>query len=529
MMMFRTLPQVILLVFWGLRYCAAAVFEPRDSKCQKTTVAILGAGVAGITAAQALSNQSITDFLIVEYNGDIGGRMAHKNFGKKSDGSPYVVELGANWVQGLGTDGGPENPIWTFAKKYNISNEYSNYSSILTYDQTGYNDYASLIDDFGNAYSTMEQNAGYILSENLQDQSARAGLALAGWKPKQDMHKQAVEWWQWDWELSYTPDESSLVFGITGYNLTFYQYSGANNFVIDQRGFNALVKGIASTFLKPNDSRLLLNTIVTNIAYNKNGVTVTNADGSCISAAYAICTFSLGVLQNDVVTFEPALPDWKQTAIETFQMGTYTKLFLQFDETFWDPDTQFFLYASPTVRGYYPVWQSLSTPGFLPGSNIIFATAVGHESYRIEKQSDEDTKAELMAVLREMFPDKHIPEPKAFMFPRWTTIPWSYGSYSNWPVGTTLEDHQNLRANVDRLFFAGEATSAEYFGFLHGAWFEGREAGERIAGMLGKVCKNGDGGCGEYKAYETLHGTTPESEYSVVNGWPVSSFYDIGF
>ena len=332
-----------------------------------------------------------------------------------------------------------------------------------------------------------------------------------------------------DWETSYTPDESSLVFGITGNNLTFYQFSDANNFVIDQRGFNTLLKGIASTFLKKNDSRLLLNTIVTDVAYSKDGVTITNADGSCISAAYAICTFSLGVLQNDAVTFKPALPDWKQTAIEKFQMGTYTKIFLQFNETFWDPNTQFFLYASPTTRGYYPVWQSLSTPGFLPGSNIIFVTVVEWESYRIEAQSDEKTKAEVMAVLREMFPDVDVPEPIAFMYPRWGLTPWTYGSYSNWPVGTTLEMHQNLRANVERLFFAGEATSAEYFGFLHGAWFEGREAGERIAGVLGKQCKNGDGGCGDYKSYEVLHGTTPVGDYGVVNGWTVSSFYDIGF
>ena len=39
----------------------------------------------------------MTDFLIVEYNGDIGGRVAHTTFGV-SDNS-YTIELGANWVQ----------------------------------------------------------------------------------------------------------------------------------------------------------------------------------------------------------------------------------------------------------------------------------------------------------------------------------------------------------------------------------------------------------------------------------------------
>jgi polyamine oxidase len=355
----------------------------------------------------------------------------------------------------------------------------------------------------------------------------RAGVSLAGWKPKKNMMAQAVEWWEWDWETSYSPEESSFIFGITGYNLTFYQFSEENNFVVDQRGFSYWLKGVASTFLQPNDTRLLLNTIVSKIDYSSDGVTITNEDGSCVQADYAICTFSLGVLQNDVVAFEPELPDWKETSIQTFQMGTYTKIFLQFNETFWDEDTQFFLYANPTQRGYYPVWQSLSTEGFLPGSNIIFATVVGRESYRIEAQDDEATKAELMEVLREMFPDVDIPEPTAFMFPRWSTTPWSYGSYSNWPPGTTLEAHQNLRANVDRLYFAGEHTSTAYYGFLHGAWFEGREAGERVAGLLVKDCVNLDSGCGSYTSYGVLNGTTTLDEYNAFNGLPVSPFFNV--
>jgi polyamine oxidase len=430
-------------------------------------------------------------------------------------------------VQGLGGQNGPENPIWTLAKKYNVTNTYSNYSSILTYNETGPVDYTSLLSDYEDqAWSIFEQKAGTILTENLQDRSMRAGLIQAGWTPKKlDMAAQAVEWWMWDWETSFTPDESSFVFGITGYNLTFYQYSEENNLVIDQRGFNAWLKGVAATFLKPNDTRLLLNNIVSAVDYSSSGVKVIMDDGSCVEADYAVCTFSLGVLQNDAVTFSPPFPEWKDTAIATFQMGTYTKIFLQFNETFWDPDTQFFLYASPTRRGYYPVWQSLSTEGFMPNSNIIFATVVGRESYRVEAQDDETTKEELMAVLREMFPNIDIPEPTAFMYPRWTTEPWSYGSYSNWPVGTTLENHQNLRANVDRLYFAGEHTSAEYFGFLHGAWFEGQEAGLRLAGIITSECQNVESGCGDYNRYEILHGTTELAEYNAFNGMGANPFF----
>ena len=35
-------------------------------------------------------------------------------------GRQYTVELGANWVQGTRTGDGPENPVWTLAKKHGL-------------------------------------------------------------------------------------------------------------------------------------------------------------------------------------------------------------------------------------------------------------------------------------------------------------------------------------------------------------------------------------------------------------------------
>ncbi|KAL4865832.1 hypothetical protein BDV12DRAFT_210915 [Aspergillus spectabilis] len=510
--------------------CAGYVaqFRLNDPRCAKTTVAILGGGMAGVTAAQALSNASITDFLILEYRDTLGGRVWHTDFGQDSNGDPYVIEFGANWVQGLGSFN-TENPVWGLAQKYGLRNTYSNYDSILTYNETGYTDYGYLLDEYSAAQEKASQHAGRILNNNLQDMTARSGLALSGWKPrKDDMAAQAVEWWNWDWEGAFTPETSSFVYGVAGENLTFNQFGDRNHLVIDPRGYSAIIEGEAESFLPPHDPRLRLNTQVTEIEHGVEGVIVRNSDGSCISAAYAICTFSVGVLQNDAVDFTPTLPEWKQTAIEKFNMGTYTKIFMQFNETFWPRDTQFFLYASPTTRGYYPVFQSLSTPGFLPESNIIFVTVVDAQAYRVERQSNEQTKAEILEILRLMFPDIPIPDPIAFTYPRWSTEPWAHGSYSNWPAGTTLEMHQNLRANVDRLWFAGEATSAQYFGFLHGAWFEGKEAGMSVAALLNEDCarlglSERGGECVGRTHYGVLHGTTPVGAYTEANGWGVNS------
>jgi polyamine oxidase len=338
-----------------------------------------------------------------------------------------------------------------------------------------------------------------------------------------------------DFEDNYTPLESSFVFGVAGNNLTENVFSDHDNFVFDQRGFNVIIKGMASTFLEKNDPRLHLNTQITDISYSKDGVTIHNKDGSCVTAAYAICTFSLGVLQRsvlhqDAVKFTPALPAWKQTAIQKFSMGTYTKIFMQFPKTWWPENTQYFLYADPSLRGWYPIFQSLSMPDFLPGSNIMFVTVTNEFAWRVEKQSDEQTQKEVMEVLRKMWPDIEIPEPTSFLYPRWSMEPWAFGSYSNWPPATTLEEHENLRANADRLWFAGEATSPTYFGFLHGAWFEGRDAGRNIAAILQHRCVDGNSTklreCGPRKHYDVLHGTSPLADYTAVDGWTANSFYD---
>lgn len=192
--------------------------NPSPSTCRKTKVAILGAGVAGITAAQALHNASVTDFLIIDVNDYIGGRVAHTEFGTNpSTGKPYTIELGANWVQGLVSPGGPENPIWRLAKKWGLNNTYSDFDSLKTYDETGEVVFPDEIwEEWETAYEGVEQDAGEILTQNLQDRSMRTQLRVNGWKPKptDDSWRQAIEWYDFDFEYAYPVEQSSLTWSV---------------------------------------------------------------------------------------------------------------------------------------------------------------------------------------------------------------------------------------------------------------------------------------------------------------------------
>jgi len=87
---------------------------------------------------------------------------------------------------------------------------------------------------------------------------------------------------------------------------------------IDQRGMKIIVQAEGQEFLQPQ--QLLLNHTVATIEYDSDGVTVTITNGTVLTADYALCTFSLGVLQNDDVVFSPKLPSWKVEAISSIDM-----------------------------------------------------------------------------------------------------------------------------------------------------------------------------------------------------------------
>lgn len=67
----------------------------------------------------------------------------------------------------------------------------------MSFDENGADDFTHLMDEFEDAWLIFEQEAGSMLKNNEQDMSMRAGIILAGYKPKKDMKKQAVEWWMW--------------------------------------------------------------------------------------------------------------------------------------------------------------------------------------------------------------------------------------------------------------------------------------------------------------------------------------------
>jgi monoamine oxidase len=75
----------------------------------------------------------------------------------------------------------------------------------------------------------------------------------------------------------------------------------------------------------------------------------------------------------------------------------------------------------------------------------------------------------------------NIPDPIDYQLTRWGTDPFSLGSYSYNPVGTTSSTRRVLAAPMEkRVFFAGEASVDYYFATAHGAYLSGLYAAKKI-------------------------------------------------
>ena len=104
----------------------ASAWRPKP----RNQVLILGGGVAGILAARKLTEEGITDFVIVEARNELGGRMRSTSFG--APGRQLTVELGASWIQGTQEGNGPTNPILKLARKHKLRRVKSEYTSVST-------------------------------------------------------------------------------------------------------------------------------------------------------------------------------------------------------------------------------------------------------------------------------------------------------------------------------------------------------------------------------------------------------------
>ncbi|XP_074315768.1 polyamine oxidase 1-like isoform X1 [Silene latifolia] len=339
-------------------------------------------------------------------------------------------------------------------------------------------DKALTIQEFGAKLSETNQET------NQEDMSILDMQRLYNWMPTNPLEK-LIDYYYYDYEDGEPPEATSLKHTLP--RREFNDFGDAQNFIVDPRGFESLVHLLGKQFLTytnevVNDNRVKLNQVVSEIYYTDNGVTIKTEDELIYEAKVCIVSVSLGVLQNNLIKFNPELPGWKRRAICEFSIASFTKIFLKFPYAFWPtgPGTEFFLYAHER-RGYYPIWKHYENE--MPESNILMVMTSGEESMRIEQQSDEETKIEAMEVLRKIYGDG-VPEAEDIFVSRWNSNKFYKGAFSNWPPNYTTQQHAQLQAPIGPVYFTGEHTSLEHFGCVEGAYYAGCTTGKEVIKYL---------------------------------------------
>lgn len=418
-------------------------------------VLVLGAGMAGLTAARHLK-QAGASVTVIEARSRIGGRTW------TSDLWPDLpVDMGASWLHGV-----TGNPLTTLANQLGARRTPTSYDRSLTFDRNGQRSDFQDIAQRAFALVARAQAAADTLDQDLSIKQAIEALpewaALPG--AERRLLRLAINT---RIEHEYSGDWSRL---------SAWSFDDGTEFpggdVVFNKGYAPLVAHQAAGL----DIRL--GEVVHQIAPTPAGVSITTSTGLLL-ADRAIVTLPLGVLKSGKIEICEPLARKRQRAIDRLEMGLLNKCWLRFDRVFWPAGVNWIDYLAP-VDGLWGNWLNGFPSTGLP---LLVGFNAADMGRHMEAWDDRATVFSAMVALRDMF-GSAIPDPTHHQITRWARDPFALGSYSFNAVGASAKDRCALFGAdwQGRLHFAGEATSHDHPGTVHGALMTGIAAAAATLG-----------------------------------------------
>ncbi|MDX6407714.1 MAG: monoamine oxidase [Gaiellaceae bacterium] len=171
----------------------------------------------------------------------------------------------------------------------------------------------------------------------------------------------------------------------------------------------------------------------------------------------------------------------KVTAIKELQMGTNSKLHVQFKNRFWyGARNNGNTYAD---TGYQNTWEVTRAQNGAKG--ILVDYTGGRIGASFGSGTPEERAKQFLGQLAPQFPGVNLSQQwdgsaASVAVDYWAGYPWTKGSYSYWRVGQYTKFSGMEKERQGNCHFAGEHTSQDFQGYLNG----GVESGERAAGEI---------------------------------------------
>lgn len=424
--------------------------DDKEVKPNGKIVIVIGAGIAGLAAAKKLKQNGFT-VIVLEAQEKVGGRL-------RTDRSLGVAfDEGASWIHG--PDG---NPITNLAAQAGATTFLTDDDNVAVFDTTGIAYTDSYIT---NAETQFKTAVDAVVNAGSQNESFET--VFNALYPAQANNR----FWKFmlsaDLEFDTGADISLLSSKYINDDELF-----AGKDVIITNGYDKVADYLASGL----DVRL--NTRVSAINRTGQKINVT-ANGATIQGDYVLVAVPLGVLKKNAISFTPALPIGKATAITKTNMGNVNKFLLVWDTAFWDTGLQYIGYT-PDTKGKFNYFMNVRK---FAAANVLITFAFGNYATVTESMSDSDIINEIMLHLKAIY-GSSIPNPVSMLRTKWGQNVNTYGAYSYATNGTTSADFDTLAEPVNnQLFFAGEHTNRTYRGTVHGAYLSGIREADNIINL----------------------------------------------
>ncbi|XP_073969817.1 peroxisomal N(1)-acetyl-spermine/spermidine oxidase-like [Rhodnius prolixus] len=460
---------------------------------EQPKVLIIGAGVAGLSAAQRLFQCGVKNVIILEAAPRPGGRI----YTCDCEHSP--VDLGAQWIYG----GCHSNMIFNLACQENLIKPpleiFSPYRGVcLTSD--GEVIKAHIRKKAVQHFHTIKLKAKELFKSG--ESSAHDNISLRQYL---DRNIKSVL------KKKFTEGERSLaskvMYGLTndikarmGGNLESIPVKKYGARTEIPGGDTAIKKGFSSILspminMIPKENIIFKKPIRTikwkHPIYDDRRAEVYCCDGTVFQADFVILTVSLGVLKrHHEEMFCPCLPESKLEAINKLGFGNVAKIFLGYKRPFWLPTEGKFRLAWSENEIHKEDW--LNSIGLIEeapshGKNLL-VTVGGDEAFCVETVSSVKIVEKVTEIMRTFLSNQTIPYPKNILRSNWGHNAFTYGAVTYLGNESFLAHIKDLGSPIPLikdsvapvLLFAGEATSVGHYGTVQGARLSGIREAERI-------------------------------------------------